>query len=145
MSNKPLVIERTLDAPVEAVWEAITDNEKMKQWYFNIPSFNPVEGFEFSFTAGNEAKEYVHHCKITAVVPNRKLSYTWKYEGYPGESEVTWELFPEGGKTKLVLTHTGLHTFASINDPSFAVKSFTEGWNYIIGKGLTEYLLARQS
>ena len=140
MSNKPLVIERTLDAPVEAVWEAITDNEKMKQWYFNIPSFNPVEGFEFSFTAGNEAKEYVHHCKITAVVPNRKLSYTWKYDGYPGESEVTWELFPEGDKTKLVLTHSGLHTFDSTNDPAFGVKSFTEGWNHITGKSLVEYL-----
>jgi uncharacterized protein YndB with AHSA1/START domain len=140
MNNKPLVIERTLNAPVEAVWEAITDNEKMKQWYFPLPSFNPIVGFEFSFSAGSPEKQYIHRCKVTAVEPLKKLAYTWRYEGYPGDSEVTWELFPEGDKTKLTLTHTGLHTFPAMADAAFAVESFTEGWNHIIGKSLADFL-----
>ncbi len=41
MSNKPLVFERTLNAPVNAVWEAITDKDKMKQWYFDLAAFKP--------------------------------------------------------------------------------------------------------
>lgn len=140
MSNTPFVIERTLNAPVKAVWEAITDNDKMKQWYFQLPSFNPVVGFEFSFTAGSAEKKYVHLCKITAVEPGKKLSYTWRYEGVPGNSEVTWELFPEGDKTRLKLTHTGLETFPATTDGAFAVDGFSAGWNQIVGKNLPEFL-----
>ncbi|NLR57882.1 SRPBCC domain-containing protein [Chitinophaga polysaccharea] len=140
MSNTPLVIERILDAPVTAVWEAITDKDKMKQWYFDLSAFSPTVGFEFSFSGGSETKQYLHHCKITEVIPGKKLSYTWRYEGYPGNSEVTWELAEEGKKTKLTLTHTGLHTFPSGEDSNFGVASFTQGWTYIIGTSLPEYL-----
>ncbi|MBS0029917.1 SRPBCC family protein [Chitinophaga sp. 22321] len=140
MSNSPLVIERTLNAPVKAVWEAITDNDKMKQWYFQLPAFEPVVGFEFSFEAGSPEKKYTHLCKITAVEPGKKLSYTWRYENYPGNSEVTWELFPEGSKTRLKLTHTGLDSFPGKQDPAFDVESFTKGWTYILGTSLTDFL-----
>lgn len=143
MSNKPLVIERTLDAPVKAVWEAITDKNKMKQWYFDLAAFQPVVGFEFSFLAGSPEKQYLHLCRITAVIPEEKLSYTWRYDGYPGSSEVTWELFPEGDRTRLVLTHTGLESFPSGEDAAFGVESFTKGWTYIIGTSLMEYLTAK--
>ncbi|MGO4291242.1 SRPBCC family protein [Chitinophaga sp. RAB17] len=142
MSNTPLVVERTLNAPVKAVWEAITDNEKLQQWYFKLPAFEARVGFEFTFSAGKdgEQKEYLHRCKVTAVESLKKLSYTWRYEGYPGDSEVTWELFPEGNKTKLKLTHTGLHTFPVTADAAFAVESFTSGWNHILGKSLPDFL-----
>lgn len=128
MSNKPLVFERTLDAPVSAVWEAITDKNKMKHWYFDLKEFKPQKGFEFSFTVEKDNKQYIHLCKITEVITGKKLSYTWKYQNEPGDSEVTWELFPEGDKTKLKLTHTGIHTFAEAKDPAFDVSNFNEGW-----------------
>jgi len=38
-----------------------------------------------------------------------------------------------------VLTHTGLHTFTTGN-PDFKRESFEDGWTYIIGKQLPEYL-----
>lgn len=138
MSNHPLVVERTLNAPVKAVWEALTDNEKLKQWYFQLPAFEAKTGFEFSFKAGKEGEEIVHRCKVTAVDPLKKLAYTWRYEGHAGDSEVTWELFPEGNKTKLRITHTGLHTFPT--DAVFAVERFSEGWNYILGTSLPDFL-----
>ena len=86
MSNTPLVIERILDAPVNAVWEAITDKDKMKQWYFDLSAFSPTVGFEFSFSGGSETKQYLHHCKITEVIPGgmkgipaiRKLPGSWR-------------------------------------------------------------------
>ncbi|HEV7424022.1 MAG TPA: SRPBCC domain-containing protein, partial [Candidatus Paceibacterota bacterium] len=50
MSNQPFIIEQVYDVPVSKVWDAITDNEQMKKWYFQMKDFKPVVGFEFSFS-----------------------------------------------------------------------------------------------
>ncbi|HZG22986.1 MAG TPA: SRPBCC domain-containing protein, partial [Chitinophagaceae bacterium] len=63
----------------------------------------------------------------------------WRYDGYPGESLVTFELFDEGEKTRLRLTHSGLETFPSDN-PSFKKENFAAGWSEIIGTSLKDYL-----
>ena len=138
MNSEPLIVERTYDASVGKVWKAITDLAQMRQWYFDLSAFRPEVGFEFQFTGESDCKSYIHHCRVTAVIPERKISYTWKYEGFEGNSEVSWELFPEGDKTRLVLTHTGLESFP--DKPDFAVSSFTDGWNHILGKSLKEYV-----
>ncbi|MEO5890919.1 MAG: SRPBCC domain-containing protein [Ferruginibacter sp.] len=139
MKNESFVLERTFPAPAEQLWEALTDKNKMKEWYFDLAEFEPRVGFEFEFSAGSEEKKYLHHCKITEVEPGRKLAYSWRYEGYPGESIVSFELFPEGDSTTLKLTHTGLNTFPTDN-PDFARESFEQGWNSIIGTSLKNYI-----
>jgi len=135
----PFVIERTYNAPIEKVWKAITNNDDMKQWYFKLDDFKPEVGFEFQFEGGDASKTYLHHCKVTAVIPGKKITYSWSYEGYEGMSFVTWELFDEGDKTKLVLTHEGLETFPQ-NNPSFASESFAKGWTHITGISLKDFV-----
>lgn len=139
METTPFVIERTYNAPADKVWQAITDNEKMKQWYFQLDAFEPEVGFEFRFDGGSKEMQYHHICKITEVKPGKKLTHSWKYDGYPGESFVTWELFAEGDRTRVKLTHTGLETFPQ-NNKDFARESFSKGWTHIVGKSLLEYL-----
>lgn len=139
MKTEPFVIERTYEAPVEKVWKAITDKDQMKQWYFDLAAFKPEVGFEFQFMAGEDNKQYLHVCKITEVVAGRKLTYSWRYDGYEGNSFVTFELFPEGDKTRLRLTHDGLETFPASN-PDFAKKNFAMGWTEIIGTSLKEFV-----
>ena len=78
-------------------------------------------------------------CKITKVVPGKKLQYSWRYKGYEGISFVTFELFAEGNKTRLVLTHDGLETFPATNE-DFAKENFVEGWNTIIGTLLPKFV-----
>lgn len=121
MKQEPFVIERVFNAPAHQVWEAITNKEQMKQWYFDLPEFKPEVGFEFNFLAGEENKEYLHLCKVTEVIAGKKLTYSWRYDGYEGNSFVTWELFAEGDNTRLKLTHAGLETFPA-NNPDFAKK-----------------------
>ncbi len=139
MKSEPFVIERTYNAPIEKVWKAITDKDQMKQWYFDIPAFKPEAGFEFEFEAGDENRKYLHLCRITEINPGKKLVYSWRYDGYEGNSLVTFELFAEGDKTKLKLTHEGLETFA-MNNPDFAKESFAAGWTHIVGTSLKDYL-----
>ncbi len=139
MNTTPFVIEQTYNSPIEKVWSALTDNEKLKQWYFQLEDFKPEVGFTFRFSGKDRGITFWHQCVITEVTPPNKLAHTWKYEEYPGESVVTWELFAEGDKTRLKLTHTGLETFPQDN-PSFAKESFSKGWTYITGKSLPEFL-----
>ncbi len=50
MHTFPFTIERIYNALIEKVWQAITDKDQMKQWYFDIAGFKPEVGFEFSFS-----------------------------------------------------------------------------------------------
>jgi len=141
MEQQPVIIERTYNAPIEKVWKALTDKDQMKEWYFDIPDFKPEAGFEFEFTGkGKKGEEYLHKCKITEIIPERKLTHSWRYDGYEGNSFVTFELTAEGDKTHIRLTHTGLETFPAME--AFANSNFVEGWTYIIGKGLKEFVEA---
>src|SRR5437016_3007348 len=93
ISSSPIIVEETYNTPAEKVWTAITDKNEMKQWYFPLAAFKPEVGFSFQFYGGTEDKQYLHLCKVTEVIPNKKISYTWKYDGYAGSSLVTFELF----------------------------------------------------
>jgi uncharacterized protein YndB with AHSA1/START domain len=139
MKAEPFVIERVYNAPVEKVWKAITNKDDMRQWYFDLPEFKPEVGFEFQFEGKNEDRCYLHLCKITEVIAGRKLTYSWRYDGYEGNSFVSFELFPEGNKTRLRLTHEGLETFP-INNPDFAKKNFVAGWTELIGTQLQNHV-----
>jgi uncharacterized protein YndB with AHSA1/START domain len=135
------VIERTYKAPIAKVWSAITDNVQMKKWYFDIADFKPEVGFEFEFTGqGKDGEKYIHLCKVTEVIKEKKLTHSWRYKGFEGNSFVTWELFAEGEKTKVRLTHAGLETFPATTNNAFAKENFAEGWTYITGTSLKEFV-----
>jgi uncharacterized protein YndB with AHSA1/START domain len=139
MNKKILVIERMYDAPIEKVWEAITNKEQMRQWYFDVSDFKAEVGFEFEFKGENDGKSFLHKCIVREVQPLKKISYTWRYEGYPGESLVTFELLNiNNNQTRLKLTHSGTDSFLS--HPDFAKADFNEGWNSILDKSLRDYV-----
>ena len=104
---EPFVFERTFNAPSEKVWRAITDKDQMKEWYFDIAEFQPEVGYYFRFEGGDDRQKYLHLCTVTEVVPGRKLTYSWRYDGYLNETYVTFELSEEGDRTRLKLTHEG--------------------------------------
>jgi len=137
-ATEAVVIERTLNAPVARVWKALTDADEMRAWYFDLKKFKPEVGFEFEFTVEHEGARYHHLCKITEVIPQKKIAYTWRYAGEEGNSLVTFELFADGGKTRLKLTHEGLETFPKL--PAYAKTNFEKGWTEIIGSSLKQYV-----
>ncbi len=139
MKPNPVSVERTFEASLTKVWNALTNKDEMRSWYFDLKEFKPEVGFEFRFYGGREERQYLHICIITEVIPQKKLAYSWKYDGYDGVSYVTFELFDEGNKTRLLITHAGLESFPSSN-PDFATANFVEGWTSLIGDSLRKYL-----
>jgi uncharacterized protein YndB with AHSA1/START domain len=139
----PLVVEQVFDAPVATVWSAITDSEAIKQWFLEFEGFQAKVGCEFQFTGEDKGVKFLHHCKVMEVMPEKRLAYSWRYDGYEGNSLVTFELFPEGNGTRLKLTHAGLETFPK--HPSFVRANFERGWTEIIGSLLKSFLEKQQA
>jgi uncharacterized protein YndB with AHSA1/START domain len=99
--------------PPETVWEYLTKPELMEQWL--MPNdFQPIVGFDFHFweppIPGLDF-DGIFYCKVLAVVPGKKLSYSWK--SGPGEGKITlesvveWILQPRDNGTDVYLEHSG--------------------------------------
>jgi uncharacterized protein YndB with AHSA1/START domain len=143
MNPAPVIKEVLLNAPASKVWNAITDKKEMKQWYFDLAEFKPEVGFEFQFYGGDEKKQWLHLCKVTEAITGKKLTSSWKYDGYGGISYVAFELFPEGSKTRLKLTHSGLESFPVDEVPEFNRENFEAGWESIICTSLKDFFEKR--
>jgi uncharacterized protein YndB with AHSA1/START domain len=135
----PLVKEVSIKASAQSVWQAITDKDQMKEWYFDLAAFRPEVGFRFEFPSNCEGENFYHICEVTEVIPGKRISYTWEYKDTPGTSTVTFELFEEAGGTKLVLTHAGIETFPQ-DDAVFGKNSFSSGWEDMICNALPAYI-----
>ena len=137
-SSEAIVMERTLNAPVAKVWKALTNVDQMREWYFDLKEFKPQIGFEFEFVVEHEGNRYHHLCRVTELIPQKKIAYTWRYKGELGNSLVTFELLAEGDKTRLKLTHSGIETFPKT--PAYARKNFEAGWTAIVGTELKKFV-----
>jgi uncharacterized protein YndB with AHSA1/START domain len=112
----------------------------MRQWFFaELTDFVPEPGFETRFNVHAEGRDFLHHWQVTEVVPERKIAYRWRYEGYPGDSVVTWELAATSGGTRLRFTHQGSETFPG-EDPMFSREACQGGWDHFIRGNLKAHL-----
>lgn len=140
INAEPVVVEQTFNAPIAAVWKAITDKDQMRQWFFEaMTDFEPECGFETEFSVRCEGRDFPHLWRITEVVPEKRVVYGWRYGGYPGNSTVVWELSEAPNGTKLVLTHAAHETFPQ-DDPVFSRESCQMGWDYFIRQSLRAFL-----
>ena len=139
MSTGPIIVEQILNASASKVWKAISDRDEMAKWYFDLKAFLAEPGFEFQFEGGPDDRKYLHLCKVIEVENEKRLSYSWRYDGYAGNSIVSFDLHRDGDRTRLKLTHSGVDTFPKDN-PDFARENFVQGWTEIIGTSLPGYL-----
>jgi uncharacterized protein YndB with AHSA1/START domain len=135
--NIPLIKEFSYNAPIKKVWETLTDKNKMKEWYFpQLQNFEPVVGYKFQFDDSDS--EYQKEWVVTKVAEGKTFAHTWTYKGYPGSSEVIFDLFADGNKTTLRVTQTGLESFP--NHSHFKRERFESGWDHLLGQNLRRLL-----
>ncbi|ODS90199.1 MAG: ATPase [Chryseobacterium sp. SCN 40-13] len=135
-----VIVKQRVKAPVEKVWDAITDKTQMKKWYFDIPDFELALHSEFNFYEPGNEQKFHHHGEILEIIPNSKLKHTWTYPEFSKEKTlVKWELKPDGDGTEVTLTHKGLENFNHLG-ANFRHESFAEGWNEIVTQSLKTYL-----
>jgi uncharacterized protein YndB with AHSA1/START domain len=125
MAPKEVEFERTYDAPVEEVWQAWTDSNKLKQWWGPDNVFIPECEIEprvggrlyIVMEAGEGMGEFKGTCwpmegKFTVVEENSQLAYEAKAWTEGDEEGTTLEQVQEltfneeNGKTKMKLKVT---------------------------------------
>lgn len=126
---------RTLPGPIERVWDYLTDAEKRGRWLASGPMEPRAGGkvvlkFRHADIAPDETPPDDHKqyhdpgatvvCTVTRWEPPRVLAYTF---GSTEESEVTFELTPQGRDVILVLTHR-----AQPGDMPY-LTGFAAGWH----------------
>ena len=138
--DKPIIVEQIFNVSKSTLWNAITNIDEMRNWYFeNIPDFKPEVGFTTKFNVQSEERNFMHLWKVIEVIPQKLIKYNWKYEKYSGDSNVTFELIEENDSTLLKLTVDVLEDFPE-DIQEFKRESCVGGWNYFIKNRLKDYI-----
>jgi uncharacterized protein YndB with AHSA1/START domain len=90
-----------LDAPPAEVWEALTDEEQLEDWFANDVEFDLDRGGVFRWDDGD-----VRHAVVEEVDAERRLAIRWWDPDGADESEVTFTLEEIPAGTRLVVTET---------------------------------------
>lgn len=125
-------LERLLDAPVETVWRYLTEAELRSQWFMGGSDAKPDSEFDLLVDHDNLSEDEVPYPesyaaskgatwkeRVIRFEPPRLLETTFQ-GGKNGK--VTFELFPEAGKTRIIVTHSGIVSPVGAQD-------FGSGWN----------------
>jgi uncharacterized protein YndB with AHSA1/START domain len=106
-----LRMERWLKHPPEKVWRAMTEPDRLADWFPGAMVPELRQGGKVEFEFGEDGV-------VTDIDPPRLIAYTW------GGDHLRWELVPDGDGTRLLL----LHTF----DDRAGAASFGAGWHTCI-------------
>lgn len=114
-------VRRLFYRPVETVFNALSDREKLRAWY-DSGSSSDVEDVEVDFTVGGKkrvvykfrsgtpmaGKTLLNEERYLNIVPNRRIvtSSIMTMDGEPfSVSLITFELAPSGPGSELTVTH----------------------------------------
>jgi len=110
------MIEReiVLPSPREEVWEALTEPERLEDWFANDVDLDlrPGGGAHFRWSNGEE-----RHAVVTEVDPERRLVFEWEDEG---EVAFTLEDDPDGTRLTVVESSPAWSTALDLQALAFA-------------------------
>ena len=120
-----VVVEREIHHTPEKIWRALTQPHLIAEWLMKN-DFKPVMGHRFNFRA-DYLPNGVLDCEVLAIVPNKKLSYTWgstsDNPAFAVKNVVTWTLTPTNTGTHLRVEQSGFRT-----DQQQAYQGAKWGW-----------------
>ena len=90
--------EIVLPSPREEVWEALTDPERLEDWFANEVELDLREGGDATFRWSNGEER---HAVVTEVEPERRLAFEWEDDG-----EVEFTLDDDVDGTRLTVVET---------------------------------------
>jgi len=135
--TQSIVKEVTINAPVSKVWKALSEKEQINKWFMVTEDFDTTPGAKFHIGKKKDGSNHIK-CTLTEFIPEKKISYTWDVFEPPVETLVTYEIEPDGDKTKLTLTHSRFELVAA-DEREQSVKDHTGGWSHFMNK-IKEYI-----
>ncbi|MCW1930700.1 SRPBCC domain-containing protein [Pararhodobacter zhoushanensis] len=111
VAQRVLSIERVIDAPVAALWEAWTDPEALPLWWgpdgfsCRTQRIDLRKGGEWVFDmVGPDGTVYPNHHRYTRHIPQTRIDYTLHWgENGPKHADASARFEPMGKRTKVTL------------------------------------------
>jgi uncharacterized protein YndB with AHSA1/START domain len=129
--DRTLRIERTYQAPIEAVFEAWTSEEVLRRWWHTERGWETSEA-EVDLRVGGKVRvvmrdpdkdvEYGGGGSYIEVEPPTRLAFTWTWDDDTRETLIEIDLEESDGVTTVRFTHNRLWD-------DEAVRSHEDGWN----------------
>jgi len=144
-SDPPIITTQDFKVSKVELWNAITNPEEMKKWYFEImPDFKPEVGFKTQFLISVEDRNYTHLWEVTDMILQEMIKTRWHYEEHPGDSYVIFEIIEIEGGTRLKATCEITEDFPQ-DLPEFKRDSGVAGWKFLIQDRLVNHLAKKES
>ena len=112
ISDREFVVERTLRASPEKIFEAYTDPKLVPQWWapsggsLRVEQMDVRPGGKYRYVQRTHGgQELVFVGTYLEVKPPRRLVYTFEVEGQGNPVTTTVDLDGEGGSTRVTLTN----------------------------------------
>lgn len=138
--DPPIIVETIIQKSQEEVWRAITQRELMIQWFFSqIPDFKAEVGFRTRFDVRTPNRTFPDIWTILEVIPDTKIIYDWRYEGFKGVGKVTFEVISKNAGATVRLTSEVIEDFEE-GIEEFKRESCEDGWNYFVKNRLANFL-----
>lgn len=140
INNTQLNSEITINAPIEFVWYAWTLSDRVSEWFASETVITPKVGgeYELYFIPGNKSIMNTKGCKITKILEQKELHFTWKGPDQFAEImnqefaltvvEVTFSEL-DSNTTKVTVVHTG---FKDDKNWSDAIKWHESAWSGVL-------------
>jgi uncharacterized protein YndB with AHSA1/START domain len=133
--------EKIIQAAPKVVFDALIKPEKITEWFQDEAIIDAKVGGKISLVTRKEIhpdwnldRDYYMVGTITVFVPNKGLSYSWKFNDVPDfpETFVTWDLDEiNSNETRVKLTHVG---FTGKEKGNFSFESHNQGWSEALDK-----------
>ena len=115
--------------PREQVWRALTDSATLAEWMFPN-DIEPRVGHHFTFRVPPNPKAgfdgLVVRCEVLECEPPSRLVFSWKVGGPVANTQVSFQLEPDGDGTRLLFEHSGFDLSQPMGDQAFKGAQF--GW-----------------
>ncbi|NNJ89611.1 MAG: SRPBCC domain-containing protein [Eudoraea sp.] len=139
-TDPPIVVEAHFENGAETLWKALTSYSEMKKWYFEVlKDFQPEVGFKTAFSLSSENRMFTHQWEVIEVIPEKKITYSWRFLEYPGASTSCFEVIGNQNSSWLKLTILVQEDFPA-GIPEFKRESCIGGWDYFIHGNLKKYM-----
>lgn len=131
MSGQTVSVGIEVEAPVERVWQALTDPAIVQQYFFGTRLETTWEpGTPITWSGEYEGRAYADHGEVVEVVPPERLVVT-HFSPVTGQPDVpenyhrqTYRLHDQGGRTYLRLDQD--------NTPPGSEAEFRENWEQML-------------
>ena len=120
--TQTLKFRQTVNASPAQVYRAFTNSTALRAWFCDAAMVNLSKGgrLYWGWNSG-----YYACGEFTALVPDKKIAFTWRGQGEPQETRVQVTLAAKNGGTAVTVAHTQV---GSGRQWAKAIEAFERGW-----------------